>query len=174
MEECFKVIKKTIRDKSALCYVSEKQIPGWEKYIQFTEDFCAKYDYDPNLFSLNVRKCAIFPLLSYQKDSEVYVKTCEKIAKTLRSKHGVTRETILSFMGVKPPAPKIRTTITVNPATPRLVIKGNKKSEIVVKNQTLLSILDPPYISILQDEMIKNNLDTEYAALIRVLTKVRK
>jgi hypothetical protein len=176
MVNCYKVIKKRTEDPENACIVGPGMRRRMKRYIEFVEDFCKDFEIDPELFVINAPQSAVEPLLSYQKESDVYINASKKIAHSIKSKHGVTRRIVQSFMGIKPIPPKIRTSISLNPATPRLIIRGNKKSEITIKNQTLLSITDPPYIAILQDIMKKYDLDNEYAAYIKILTmvKVRK
>jgi hypothetical protein len=169
MDQCFSVIKKTIQDSSALCYISKSQIPSWKKYIEFTEDFCKIYNYDQDLFALNVKKTAIEPLLKYKRDCEIYVNTCRQIAAALNQKKSVTKKAVLYYMGVVPKTPPLKTTIEMTPATPRIVLKNKHKSDIAFKNESLINCLDPPIVQALRDIMEREGLDNEYAALSRAV-----
>lgn len=174
MDNCYKVIKKTVEDSNALCYVAPSQIPIWKHYIEFVEDFCKVYDYDPNLFAINVKKTSVEPLLKYKKDSEVYINTCRQIAAALKSKHGVTRKSVLLYMGQTPKNPPIKKTIEITPTIPRMVFKNKRTSAITAINQGLLNLLEPPVIQNLRLIMEREGLDNEYAALIRAVSNELK
>lgn len=169
MDQCFKVIKKTIEDTSALCYVSKAQIPGWKKYIALTEDFCKVYEFDQNLFALNCKKGAVSPLLRYKKDSDVYINTCRKIAATLKSGHSVTREAVIAFMGMTPTTPVVKKTVEMTPTPTRIVARNSKVSTAMSKNASLIAALDTPQLNIIIDIMKTERKDTEYAAVVFAL-----
>ena len=169
MEECFRVIKKTVKDKSALCYVSPKQIPSWEKYIDFVEDFCKVYDLDQDLVAINVKKNAVIPLLSYKKDSEMYITTCRQIAATLKSQKCVTRKAIDAFMGVIPKTPPLKKTVDA-PPVPRIVMRNAKMADLTARNQGLISSIEVSVINGLRTIMERDGLDCEYAALCRAVS----
>jgi len=169
MDQCFKVIKKTIEDTSALCYVSKAQIPSWKKYIALTEDFCKVYDYDQNLFALNCKKSAVSPLLHYKKDSDVYINTCRKISAALKSGHSVTREAVIAFMGMTPATPPVKQTVEITPAPPRFVARNSKASTATSKNASLIAALDTPQLNIIRDVMKREGKGNEYEAMVFVL-----
>lgn len=169
MDQCYKVLKKTIEDETALCYVSPESVPLWKCYIAFIEDFCKEYDLDPNIVAINMKKSAVEPLLDYDKDSEVYINTRRQIAAALKSKRGVTRNAVLSFMGIVPRIPPLKKSVEFTPVVPRIICKTNKKSEITVINQGLINLLDPPIIQNLRMIMERDKLDNEYSALVRAV-----
>lgn len=169
MDQCFRVIKKTIEDSSALCYVSKSQVPSWKKYIALTEDFCKVYDYDQNMFALNCKKTSVAPLLSYKHDSDVYITTCRKIAAALKAGHSVNRGAVVAFMGLTPSTPPIKKTIDMTPTPPRIVAKNSKTSDVAYKNSSLVAALDTPQLNTLRDIMKREGKDTEYAALVFAL-----
>ena len=167
---CYPVMKKRVEDPESACYVSTKTIKKIKKYLELAEDFCKVFDYNIELFVINAPYGAIDPLLPYSKDSEVYINTCRKIAATLRSKKGVTKKAVISFMGIVPKAPPLKRTIELNPIVPRLVLKNSKTSEISAINQGLIALLETPQIQSLRNIMERDSLENEYTALIRAIT----
>lgn len=169
MIECYKVIDKAIRDPGAICYISPKQKPSWNRYIEFVDDFAKVYGFeDKNTVVLNVPKSAIMPLLSYKRDSEVYINTCRKIAATLRSKKGVTTKAVKSFMGVVPSLPPQKP-LGISPTLPRIVPKNNKICDAAARNAGLVNSLETPILDGLRDVMEREGKDSEYAAVAFLL-----
>lgn len=168
MIECYKVISHAVNDPGAVCYISPKQKPSWNRYLEFVDDFCGVYKFDKNEVVFNVPKTAVLPLLSYKKDSEVYINTCRKIAAVLHTKKGVTRKAIVSYMGIAPPLPPQKAP-EISPSIPRIVPKNNRMSEAAARNAALVNSLEPPLIKGLRDVMEKEGKDTEYSAVAFLL-----
>jgi hypothetical protein len=169
MIECYKVIDKAIHDPGAICYISPKQRPSWNRYIEFVDDFANVYGFeDKNTVVLNVPKSAIMPLLAYKRDSEVYINTCRKSAATLHSKKGVTAKAVRSFMGVVPVLPPQKPP-EVSPILPRIVPKNSKTNDAAARNAGLVNSLETPILNGLRAVMDKEGKDSEYAAVAFLL-----
>lgn len=169
MDACWHVIEKATNDPTAKCYISPTQRSAWKKYVDFTKDFCRVYDYDPDLFVLNAKKGAVEPLLSYKPDSEVYITTCRQIAATLKSRKGVTRKAVISFMGMAPKTQPLVKSVELNPTLPHIVPHNSRTSDAAKQNQDLIASLNTPQLRILREIMEKEGKDNEYAALVYAL-----
>lgn len=171
---CYPVIKKRVDDPESACYVKPPTIKYLKKYLDAVEDFCKVFDYDKEMFVINVPPSAIRPLLSYQKDSEVYINTFRKIAATLKSKNSVTNKAVLAYMGVVPQTSPVKTAFIIHPATPKISPKNSKESEISSINRNLVLNIETPYLLILREIMDVEGCDSEYSALMFALRTWRK
>ena len=166
MANCYRILKKRVDDPDTVCMVGPESIKSTRKYLTLVDDFCKTFDFDPEQFVLDAPQGAIYPLLRFKKDSDVYRNVFGQIHKALTSGHRVTAPVIRSYIGIKPIEPKKP---TVRPVLSTISIKNPKASAVSNDNSQLLSILKPPQIRILRDAMIKEECDTEYAALVKIL-----
>jgi hypothetical protein len=165
---CYKVRVKRKNDPEMTCIAGSALMRLNNRYIDVVDDFCKTFNYDPEQFVLDAPLGAIYLLLRFKKDSEIYVSVFGMLKKTFDSNHSVTRKVVESFIGIKPTEPKAPPT-KKDDGVPKIIADNPRSSSVSKDNSYLLSVLKPPQIAILQEIMKKENCDNEYAAMIKAL-----
>lgn len=165
--QCYNVLKKSTSPE-ATCYLSDQGKKDLTKYLAVVDDFCETFQFDKNQFIFNAPLSAIKPLFRFKKDSDTYRNVIGQIHKAIQSKHSVTAPVVKAYMGIKPVEPKA-IPVPKSDVITKILADNPRSSSVSKDNANLLSVLKPPQIAILQKIMAKEDLDNEYAAMIKAL-----
>jgi hypothetical protein len=172
MARCIEFFREW-KKKPNFCGLGKTAADGINKYLILAEDIADTNEIPVESVYHNVQETAVKSLLRFNPDSDIRKRAIKEIGKLLKSKQGITGKYVNTILIGLTPRPKAFVQPTqryrAEPAT-----DTSKRTDITNKIRLLKSVLTSGQIKILNDIMVRENLDNEYEALSWVIIWAEK